>query len=260
LKDTQYNSVDGQMYGIPHGWGANLLMYNTDVVTAAPSSWGAVFDPESEFAGKVTAYDSPIYIADAALYLMKTQPDLGIENPYALDQDQFDAAMDLLDTQKGIIGEYWSDYLKLEEAFTAGSLVLGTSWQIIDNTLVAQDPPVPVETVLPEEGSTAWSDTWMISSQAAHPNCMYMWFSYITRPDVQAQVVEYFGEAPSNEKTCAETSDPNHCDIYEAGNTEFHDQLWYWTTPTKECLDGRTDVECVDYQEWTSAWNDLRAS
>jgi putative spermidine/putrescine transport system substrate-binding protein len=260
LKDQQYNSVDGQMYGIPHGWGANLLMFNTDVVTEAPSSWGAVFDPDSQYAGKVTAYDSPIYIADAALYLMKTQPDLGIENPYALDQDQFDAAMNLLEEQKGIIGEYWSDYLKLEEAFTAGSLVIGTTWQVIHNTLAAQEPPVPVETILPDEGATAWSDTWMISSQAAHPNCMYMWFDYITRPDVQAQLVEYYGEAPSNAKTCAETTDPNFCDTYEADNTEFHDQLWYWRTPTKECLDGRTDVDCVDYQEWSSAWNDLRAS
>ena len=71
------------MYGVPHGWGANLLMYNTDVVKPAPTSWGAVFDGASDYAGKVTAYDSPIYIADAAPYLMKTQPDLGIEDPYA---------------------------------------------------------------------------------------------------------------------------------------------------------------------------------
>ena len=36
------------------------------------------------------------YIADAALYLMKTQPDLGITNPYELDDKQFQAAIDLL--------------------------------------------------------------------------------------------------------------------------------------------------------------------
>ena len=88
LKDQAWNSVDGQMYGIPHGWGANLLMYNTDRSSPAPDSWGAVFDDASPYAGKVTAYDSPIYIADAALYLMATQPDLGITNPYALDEDQ----------------------------------------------------------------------------------------------------------------------------------------------------------------------------
>ena len=59
-------------------------MYNTEEVKPAPTRWGAVFDERRPYKGKVTAYDSPIYIADAALYLMKTQPDLGIENPYAL--------------------------------------------------------------------------------------------------------------------------------------------------------------------------------
>ena len=100
--------MNGVDYGIPHGWGANLLMWNTDVVKPAPDSWGVVFDANSPYKGKVTAYDAPIYIADAALYLMKTQPDLGIKNPYALDQKQFDAAVALLKQQKAIIGEYWS--------------------------------------------------------------------------------------------------------------------------------------------------------
>src|SRR5947199_402892 len=71
LKNRSWNSVNGQMYGIPHGWGANLLMYNTKTVSPAPTSWGAVFDANSPYKGKVTAYNSPIYIADAALYLMK---------------------------------------------------------------------------------------------------------------------------------------------------------------------------------------------
>src|SRR3954454_15000113 len=100
LKDKSWNSVDGQMYGIPHGWGANLLMWNTKVVKQAPTSWGVVFDANSPYKGNVTAYDSPIYIADAALYLMRHQPDLGIKNPYALDQKQLDAAVSLLKNQR----------------------------------------------------------------------------------------------------------------------------------------------------------------
>ena len=39
LKDRDWNSVDKQMYGIPHGWGANLLMYNTKTVKPAPTTW-----------------------------------------------------------------------------------------------------------------------------------------------------------------------------------------------------------------------------
>ena len=121
LKDRAWNSVNGQMYGVPHGWGANLLMYRTDQVKPAPTSWGAVFTDASKYKGKVTAYDSPIYIADAALYLMKTQPDLGIKNPYALDQKQLDAAVALLKDQRQNISEYWSDYLKEVQAFQTGT-------------------------------------------------------------------------------------------------------------------------------------------
>src|SRR3954468_11158021 len=86
LKDQPHNTVDGVNYGIPHGRGANLLMYNKDVVKPAPDSWSAVFDPAQaqKYKGKVTAYDNPIYIADAALYLKAHQPDLGIDNVYEL--------------------------------------------------------------------------------------------------------------------------------------------------------------------------------
>ena len=96
LKMQPWNSVNGKAYGIPHGRGANLLMWRTDVVKPAPDSWGVVFDPASPYKGKVTAYDSPIYIADAALYLKATKPELGITNPYELDDNQFQASVDLL--------------------------------------------------------------------------------------------------------------------------------------------------------------------
>jgi len=254
LKDTEWNSLDGVNYGIPHGYGANLLMFNTDEVDE-PTSWGAVFE-EDELAkhqGKVTAYDSPIYIADAALYLMKHEPDLGITNPYALDQEQLDAAVALLKTQREYIGEYWSDYLKLISAFESGDTVIGTSWQVIVNTIDKDN----VQAVLPEEGATAWNDTWMLSSQAENVNCAYAWMNYIVSPEANAQATEFFGEAPNSEAACELTVNPDHCEIFHAGDEAFSEQLWYWRTPVKECLDGR-DVECTDYSQWTAAWTEVK--
>ncbi len=255
LKDRDWNSVDGQMYGIPHGFGANLLMWRTDVVKPAPTSWGVVFDESSPYAGKVTAYDSPIYIADAALYLMKTQPDLGIEDPYALDEEQLAAAVDLLKKQKTIVGEYWSDYTKEQSAFKTGDSVLGTTWQVIAN--LAQGEGTPVEVTLPEEGATGWSDTWMISSEAEHPNCAYAWMDHIVSPEANAAVAEWFGEAPANLKACDLTAE-GHCETFHAGDEEWASQLYYWNTPIAECLDGRTDVECTTYSDWTQAWTEIK--
>jgi putative spermidine/putrescine transport system substrate-binding protein len=257
LKDQPYNSVDGQMYGIPHGRGANLMMSNTDDINPPADSLSAVFDPNQMAAnkGKITAYDSPIYIADAALYLMQTQPDLGITNPYELDDDQFNAAIDLLKTQNDYIGEYWSDYTKEIQAFTNGDSTIGTTWQVINQLL--QGDNQPVDAVLPKEGSTGWSDTWMISSDAAHPNCMYMWMNHITSPKTNAQVAEWFGEAPANEKACNYTSDPKFCATYDADGKKYLDDLYYWTTPVADCGDDRGDV-CKTYDDWVQGWTDVK--
>src|SRR6187399_269926 len=138
LKDQDFNSVNGQMYGIPHGRGANLLMWRSDKVPGTLDSWSAVFDQGSKYKGSLTAYDNPIYIADAALYLKSTRPDLKITSPYALDDKQFAASVVLLKRQAGIVGEYWSDYAKAVQAFKSGSTVVGTSWQIIDNLAAAE--------------------------------------------------------------------------------------------------------------------------
>lgn len=255
LQDRAWNAVDGQMYGIPHGWGANLLMYNTDEVQPAPTSWSAVFDDASAQAGKVTAYDSPIYIADAALYLMKHQPDLGIKDPYALDEEQLAAAVDLLKLQRENVGEYWGDYLKEIQAFKTGSTTIGTTWQVIANLAQAK---APVEAVLPEEGSTGWSDTWMVAADSEHKTCAYQWMDWVVSPQINAQVAEWFGEAPANLEACKETSDPDFCAGYHADDAAYSEQIHYWTTPIEQCLDGRTDVTCTDYADWTQAWTEIK--
>ncbi|WP_319436704.1 ABC transporter substrate-binding protein [Mycobacterium sp. RTGN5] len=256
LKDKPWNAVNGQMYGIPHGWGANLLMYNTDVVKGAPDSWGAVFPGAPEYKGKVTAYDSPIYIADAALYLSKTKPELGIKNPYSLTEDQLNAAVDLLKAQHGNIGEYWADYTKAVQAFESGTSVIGTTWQVIANMLTT-DAKVKIATVLPKEGATGWSDTWMVSSKAKNPNCMYQWMDWITSPEINAQVAEYFGEAPAQTKACDFTSDKTFCDTYHATDAAYAEKISYWTTPQKQCVDGSGD-NCTAYSEWVDKWQQIK--
>lgn len=256
LKNRAWNSVNGQMYGIPHGWGANVLMYNPAVVTTAPNSWSAVFDANSPYKGKITAYDSPIYIADAALYLMKTQPDLGITDPYALDETQFQAAVDLLKTQKSLLSNYWAAYTDEVSSFEQGSSVIGTAWQINAN-LINADGKVKVESVLPTEGATGWSDTWMLAADSKHPNCAYKWMDWIISPTANAQVAEWFGEAPAQTKACDVTSDKTFCDTYHALDSVYANQIHYWTTPLSACLDGR-DVACKDYAAWTQAWTEIK--
>jgi len=256
LKNGDWNSVDGKMYGIPHGWGANVLMWNPAKVSGELDSWGAVFDKSSQYAGKVTAYDSPIYIADAALYLMKTKPDLKIKDPYSLTEKQLDAAVSLLKQQNKNVSEYWADYTKEVQAFESGTSEVGTSWQVIANTING-GKKAKVKTALPKEGATGWSDTWMIAAKAKHPNCMYKWMDYIISPKANAQVAEFFGEAPSQTKACDMTSDKTFCDSYHALDADYAKQIHYWTTPQKQCVDGSGD-NCTDYSTWSPKWQEVK--
>jgi putative spermidine/putrescine transport system substrate-binding protein len=255
LKGRAWNTVDGKTYGVPHGYGANLLMYNTDVVKPAPTSWSVVFDGAGAYKGKVTAYDSPIYIADAALYLMAHKPELGIKNPYALDTTQLAAAVDLLKAQRQNVGEYWSDYLKSIQSFSTGNTVVGTTWQVIKNSMPAN---AHVDVTLPTEGATGWSDSWMVSSTTKHVNCAYKWLDYIDSPKANAAATEYFGEAPVTQDACQFASDANFCASYHAGDEAYAAKIWYWTTPISKCLDGRTNTKCTDYAAWTKAWQDIK--
>jgi len=257
LKNKPHNTVAGVSYGVPHGRGANLLMWRTDVVQPAPDSWSVVFDPASPYKGKVTAYDAPIYIADAAVYLMATKPDLKITNPYELDEAQFAAAVDLLKQQNGIIGKYWSLYTDEQAAFAAGDTVVGTTWQVIKNLLDADN--VPVEVTLPKEGATGWSDTWMISSKAKNPNCMYKWMNYIISPAANAAATVYFGEAPVSKEGCAEAEklSPGHCTTFHAEDEAYFSKVYYWATPQKDCGDSRGAV-CKDFSEWLNAWTEIK--
>jgi len=262
LKDQPYNTFEGVNYGIPHGRGANLLMWNGDDVKPAPDSWDVMFDPKvaAKYKGKISVYDESSYIADAAMYLKYHQPDLGIENPYELNEEQFNAAIDLLKEQREWAGEYWSEAAKQISAFAGGDVTVGTTWQYQYFTLKGEGVPVEASPAsqgfLPKEGATGWSDTWMIAKDAKHPNCMYEWMNWIIEPKVNAEVAEWFGEAPAQELACKETENKNFCAEYHAEEPKFWERVYYWETPLADCGNGEED--CMDYNDWVKAWTTIK--
>jgi putative spermidine/putrescine transport system substrate-binding protein len=259
LQSPAHNTVNGVHYGVPYMWGPNFLMYNTDVVTPAPTSWDVTWDPNSPYKGKVTAYDGVIFIADAAMYLAAHDPDLGITDPYELTPDQLDAAKQLLLQQAPLIGKYWNYYLDEIKGFNSGDMVVGTAWPV-NFQYVQSAGKVNVENVIPSEGVTGWADTWMMSSHAQHPNCMLKWMEYTLDPGVQTQVAEFYGATPSNTASCGqlEADLKAAAKAYHCGDDEFLSTVKLWKTPTGECPDGSTG--CTTYDDWTSAWFEVRGT
>jgi putative spermidine/putrescine transport system substrate-binding protein len=262
LKDLPHNTVDGVNYGVPHGRGPNLMIWNTEEITETPTSWDAVWEGGADYDGKISIYDSSIYIADAAVHLMATQPDLGITDPYQLNQEQFDAAIELLEQQAANNPLYWSSYTAQIASFAAGDVVVGTTWPLQVQLLKANDPPVPVEGVKPDEGTTGWSDTWMLAKGAAHPNCMKMWMNHMMSAEANAQATVFFGEAATSPQACAaaEALSPGHCENQHADDEEYWDNIYYWSTPQEDCKDDDPATTCKTQADWVDAWSTLRGS
>jgi putative spermidine/putrescine transport system substrate-binding protein len=251
FKSPPNNTIKGVHYGVSLQWGPNTLLYNTKKV-ARPSSWGVLYD--AKYKGKITVPDNPIQIADAALYLMKTQPALGIKDPYELNQKQFDATISLLKKQKPLIKKYWALASDEIDLFKNGDAWLGASWPYQTNTLIAAK--VPVKDLVPREGATGWLDTWMLSAKAKHPNCAYSWLKWISTPKVQAQQAVYFGETPVNKLAC-KFMGKAACHQYHAdAPLSYFRQIYFWKTPIADCGNGKKD--CMDYTKWQQAWTQLK--
>jgi putative spermidine/putrescine transport system substrate-binding protein len=254
LKGAPWYNVDGQAYGVPYQWGPNVLMYRTDVFPEPPTSWQVVFEemtlPDGQSnKGRVQAYDGPIYVADAALYLKTHRPELGITDPYALTQEQFDAAVELLRGQRELVSRYWHDVVVQMEDFKNEGVVASSAWPFQVNLLAAEG--APIDSTFPEEGATGWADTTMLHSEAAHPNCAYLWMEHSLDPKVQGDVAAWFGSVPVVPAACTGNELLTDEGCTTNGFDDF-DKIAFWRTPTAACADGSEN--CVPYSKWVETY------
>ena len=255
LQDAEWHTVDGVHYGVPYSSGFNVLGYNTEVFgDTPPDSWNVVFEeqalPDGESnAGRIQAYDGPIYIADAALYLSATQPDLGIEDPYQLNEDQYQASLDLLRQQRELIGRYWHDAFIQIDDFTNEGVAASSTWPFQTNVLQAGG--APIDKVVPVEGATGWADTTMLASNAPHPNCAYMWMEHSLNTKLQGDLAAWFGTVPAVPAAC-EGNDLLGPDGCANNGSEQFDEILFWKTPTDDCNGTAEAGSCVPYYRWVT--------
>lgn len=256
LKDAPWHTVDGAHYGVPYQWGPNVLAYNTNIFKEAPKSWSIVFEEQNlpdgkTNKGRVQAFDGPIYVADAAVYLMKTKPELGIKNPYELNQAQFDAAIALLKGQRQLVGRYWHDAMVQIDDFKNEGVVASSSWPFQVNLLQADKQPVA--SIVPEEGATGWADTTMLHAEAPHPNCAYMWMNHSISPKVQGDLAAWFGSVPAVPAACKGNALLTDAGCATNGFDNF-DKIWFWRTPTSKC---EAEGGCIPYSQWDKSYREV---
>lgn len=251
LQKAVWHTVGGKHYGVPYQWGYNVLAYNTKVFPTPPDSWKVVFEemtlPDGKSnKGRVQAFDGPIYIADAALYLKHAKPELGIKDAYELDEKQYKAALDLLRGQRKIVSRYWHDAFMQIDDFTNEGVAASSSWGFQVNILRSKKQPIA--SVVPKEGATGWADTTMLHTNAKNPNCAYMWMEHSINPKLQGDLAAWFGSVPAVPAACKGNALLSDEGCARQGYNEF-DRIAFWRTPVANCGGGRT---CVPYHKWVT--------
>jgi putative spermidine/putrescine transport system substrate-binding protein len=252
LKEAPWHFVDGKHWGVPYQWGPNVLLYNTKIFKTAPTSWSVTFEAQKlpdgkPNKGRVQAYDGPIYIADAALYLMSKKPDLGIKDPYELNETQYAAVLDVLRVQHPLIQRYWHVADAQVQDFRNEGIAASGSWPYQANTLLANK--ADVATTVPAEGATGWADTTMLAAGAKHPNCAYKWLEWSISPKVQGDVAAWFGSNPVVPKAC-EGNELLGAEGCKSNGIDNFDKIKFWRTPEAKCA---SHVEgCVPYSKWVT--------
>ncbi|MFC3981422.1 extracellular solute-binding protein [Streptosporangium jomthongense] len=233
--------ASGKVYGVPYLWGTNQVIREP----GAPDGPDAVYRTEQS-----AVRDTPLSIADAALALRRTRPELGVKDPYQLTPAQLDAAVGLLAEHDGPRRVYWTSTLEVIQAFSTGE------------AHVAQALPYHLDlferagrTVEREKGPvTGWADAWMVGTGATSPNCAYKWLNWVGSADTQHSAAAWTGLAPANVKAC-DGEVRRLCDAYHARDDRELGRVLFAARPTKDC--GGSGGECTDYTEWEKRWKDL---
>jgi putative spermidine/putrescine transport system substrate-binding protein len=205
LADGAWARLDGLRYAVPFAWRPQGLLYRTDVFRKAPPTGAELYAPVAlpdgkPNAGRLQAVDSPMAIADAALFLAATRPELGIEDPHSLDARQYAEALALLRVQAGLVHRYWSDPRVQAAEFATAGVALATGWPSAARAAV--DPAIAW--TAPAGALAAQVDANVVGTRATHPNCAYAWLEWSLEPAPQAAAAAWLGAVPANRQACVD--------------------------------------------------------
>ncbi|MBD2056058.1 ABC transporter substrate-binding protein [Oculatella sp. FACHB-28] len=229
-----WNSFDGKPYGVTFAWGPNVLLYNTEKVATAPTSWDVLFDPQ--YAGQITIPDNPMTIADVALWLGK--PD-----PYDLTDTDLAEVKDKLLELRPSIRKFWATAGELANLFQSGEVVLAHAWPLTYTQLIEAD--YPVGSVNPKGQLTGWTDSWMISKNSRNVDAAYKWIDFILSGEGQKGVMDVTGYSGATELG-VEAVGPERAKELFMDDLSLHEEIKMWQS-------------VQNYDKWVQLWNEIRS-
>jgi len=194
-KLTNYSNIDpkykGQYfdandeYTVPYSVGMVGLIYNTTMVSAAPTSWSALWD--EQYRGNILMFNNPrdsFAIAQALLGISLNSE----------DKAEWDRAADKLRAQKPLVQGYVMDetFNKMED----GNAALAPYYA--GDFLTMQEINPDLAFVYPEEGVNVFIDSVCIPAGAQNVEAAHMFINFLLEPEVALANAEYIRYASPN--------------------------------------------------------------
>jgi len=216
-------------------WGTTGFMYRTDIMQERPRSWKDFWSLAPMYSGRVIVLDSPGEVIGAALKMRGHS--YNDESTEALDQ----ARTDLL-TLKPHLLTFETNYRPL---LTSGEAVMALGWNGDAAALIAAS--VPIQYVIPIEGSQIWEDDWAIAVHTRFPEQAHRFLNFVLDPSVAFEEAMYTGYATGNEG--AYTLLPDKVQ---------HDQSVYPPDAIRQSLERGMPLSKDAEQIRADIWQDLR--
>ncbi|NJO39521.1 MAG: spermidine/putrescine ABC transporter substrate-binding protein [Cyanobacteria bacterium CRU_2_1] len=175
-------------HSVPISWGTTGFIYNTQVLSPGPMDWNDLWEDTDRFAGKITLLDDVREVMGATLKSLGYS--YNSTNPAELEE----AYQKLLELKPAIASFQsfgWEDQL------ISGDLVLSMTYSILGNALVLDNPDL--DYVIPNSGTSVWTDTMVIPTTAPNPDAAYAWINFMLEPENSAFAVEKLQFATPNQ-------------------------------------------------------------
>jgi spermidine/putrescine transport system substrate-binding protein len=167
-------------------WGTTGFMYRTDMVYESPNSWADFWNLAEKLSGRVTVLDSPSEVIGAALKMR------GRSYNAFTREDLAEARQDLLALKPHLLA-FETNYKPL---LASGQAALALGWNGDAAALKAQG--VPIQYVVPSEGSQIWEDDWAVAADALNLELAHTLLNFVLRPEIAAQEARYTRYASGN--------------------------------------------------------------
>lgn len=187
-KLARHGLIDGKQYFVPYDWGFESIIYRTDKVKTAPTSWADLWNPE--YKGHVSMFDS----GESAHIV--TALALGFDPWNTTPEQNAQIKQKLLELKPNLLN-YWTDATELDQLIASGDAwVASNAWN--DAYVTAKTENIPAEYITPKEGRLGWVCGYAISSKAKNVDLAYAYLDALLDPAAMAAMANENGYGAAN--------------------------------------------------------------